>query len=69
MGTFDKEVIKNINKYIEKNDLSIKKIANESGITYHKLWSILTQTYSIKLGDYVAICKAFHEPLEMFFPK
>lgn len=69
MDTFDRDVIKNINEYIRKNDLSVKKISNESGITYHRLWSILTQSYSIKLSDYVAICKAFNEPLEYFFPK
>lgn len=69
MESFDRTVIMNINDYIERNNLSIKKIAKESGITYHRLWSILNQSSSIKLSDYFSICKAFNEPVDIFFPK
>lgn len=67
--SFDKKVIANINEYIAANNLSIKKIADEAGIGYHRLWSILVQSNSIKLSDYVTICKAFCEPLDYFMPK
>lgn len=66
---FDKKVIANINEYINANNLSIKKIADEVGIGYHRLWSILVQSNSIKLSDYIAICKAFCEPFDFFLPK
>lgn len=69
MDNFDKEVITNIKEYIKTNNLSVKKIAVASGITYHKLWSILTQSNSIKLSDYIAICSAFNEPFDTFLPK
>lgn len=68
-NTFDSKVIANINEYINLNNLSIKKIAEETGIGYHRLWSILGQSNSIKLGDYISICRAFHEPFDMFLPK
>lgn len=63
---FDREVIKAINNYIYKNDLSIRKIAETSGISYHRLWVILNQGNTIKLSDYVAICKACCEPFDYF---
>ena len=65
----DKEVIKKINHYITVNDISITKLAAATGISYHRLWSILNQSGTIKLCDYVAICKAFKEPFELFLPK
>lgn len=66
---FDKDVIKKINHYITVNDISIKKLAVASNISYHRLWSILNQSSTIKLSDYVAVCKAFKEPFDMFLPK
>lgn len=66
---FDRKVLANINRYIEANNLSVQKIAQEAGIEYHRLWSILFRSGSIKLSDYVALCKAFREPLEFFLPK
>ena len=69
MDNYDREVIRNINQYILDNDLSIKKIANETGISYHRLWSILVKSGSIKLSDYIAICKACCEPIDYFLPK
>ncbi len=69
MDIYDRNVIKNINDYIAANDISIKKLANAANISYHRLWSILSQSYSIKLGDYIAICNACHEPFEFFLPK
>lgn len=66
---FDREVIKNINNYIKEYNLSVSKIAKEAGISYHRLWCILTKSYSIKLSDYVAICRACCEPFETFFPE
>ena len=65
----DKEVIKKINNYILENDISITKLAKVSGISYHKLWSILNQSKTINLSDYVAICEAFQEPFELFLSK
>lgn len=69
MNTFDRKVIQNIKRYISENNLSIKKIANETKISYHRLWSILEQSNSIKLSDYIAICKACREDFDFFFPK
>ena len=65
----DKEVIENIKRYIESNDISINKLSKEAGIPYHRIWLILNKNYAVKLGDYVAICKAFREPLDFFLPK
>ena len=62
----DTKVIVRIKYYIEKHDISLSKLAKASKISYHNLWVILNQNYSIKLGDYVAICKALNEPLDFF---
>ena len=62
----NEQILSRINSYIEANDLSIPKIAKEAGMDYFKLWSILNRNHPIKLTDYVAICRAFHEPLETF---
>ena len=69
MNNNDQEVINNIKEYILSNDISVRKLADEAGIAYHRLWSILKQNSSIKLSDYIAICKACHEPLDLFIPK
>lgn len=65
----DREVIKNINQYIITNDISIKKLADVSKIPYHRLWVILNKNYTVSVGDYVAICRAFEEPIDFFIPK
>ena len=62
----DKKVIQKIKEYIEVNDISLNKLADASGITYHRLWSILNQSDTIKLKDYIAICQAFQEPFDLF---
>lgn len=62
-------VIENIKDYIRVNNLSMRKIAAESEMTYYRLWSILTRNKGIKLNDYVALCRAFREPLDLFIPK
>lgn len=59
----------NIKNYIEENGLSLSKISKASGITYNSLWGILHRRQSIRLDDYVALCRAFKEPLEKFIPK
>lgn len=64
----DQEVIKKIKQYIITNNISLTKLANEAKITYHNLWVILNQSHSIKLGDYIAICRAVKEPLDFFIP-
>lgn len=66
MDSYDREVIKKINNYILEYNISIKKLANAANIPYHRLWTILNQSYSIKLSDYVGICKAFNEPVTKF---
>lgn len=68
-GLFDYEVLKRINLYISANNLSIEKIAKESGMTYIQLWSLLKRNKSIKLSDYISLCNAFNEPIDMFIPK
>ena len=62
-------VIEKIKTYIETNDLSLKKIAEAAGIGYYSLWSMLNRNQTIKLDDYVALCRAFKEPLDKFIPK
>ena len=64
-----KTVNENIKNYIEENELSLSKIAKASGITYNNLWAIMNRRNSIRLDDYVALCRAFKEPLEKFIPK
>lgn len=65
----DKKVIKEIKRYIESNDISINKLSKESGIPYHRLWTIINYNQAITLGDYLLICKAFKEPFDFFLPK
>ena len=62
----DKAVIEKINRYIIVNDISLNKLASASGISYHRLWTILNQNDTIKLKDYIAICEAFKEPFDLF---
>lgn len=63
---FDKEVVRRINEYIKKNNLSIPKIAASSGIPYQRLYHLLYNSQLIKLREYVALCETFDEPLEYF---
>lgn len=62
-------VIERIKLYIETNNLSLKKIAEAAGIGYYSLWSMLNRNQTIKLDDYVALCRALKEPLDKFIPK
>ncbi len=62
----DRIVIRKIKRYIEVNDISLNKLADASGISYHRLWTILNQSDTIKLKDYIAICEAFKEPFDLF---
>ena len=63
---FDEAVIARINNYIEENNLSHKKIAEASGMTYQQLYQIRKQNQYLKLREYVALCKAFNEPFDKF---
>ena len=54
-------------KQVLYND--IQKLAKESNIPYHRLWTIINQNRKITVGDYVAICKALFEPLDYFIPE
>ena len=65
----DQIVIKRIKEYIITNNISISKLATEARIPYHRLWLILNQSYTIKLGDYIAIVRAIKEPFDFFIPK
>lgn len=67
--TINDSIIEKLNAYIEANNLSVKKIAKAAGIEYNHLWKILNKNKTIRLDDYVAICRAFREPLERFIPK
>lgn len=69
MDTINDSIIDKINEYIEVNGLSVKKIAKEAGLDYNHLWKILNRNKTIKLEDYVALCRAFREPMEKFIPK
>lgn len=64
--TFDKEVVQRISDYIEKNNLSLPKIASASGMPYQRLYHLLYNSALIKLREYVALCETFHEPLDYF---
>ena len=66
INAFDIKVIKRINDYIAGNGLSVSKIAKEVGMDYKTLWSLLNRNGSIKLSDYVDLCRAFKEPFEKF---
>lgn len=65
----DKKVVDNIRRYVADNDISIQKLAKESNIPYHRLWTIINQNRKITVGDYDAICKAVFEPLDYFIPE
>ena len=69
MDTITETIIDKINEYIEVNGLSVKKIAKEAGLDYNHLWKVLNRNKTIKLEDYVALCRAFREPMEKFIPK
>lgn len=64
----DRKVIEKISRYILDNDISLKKLAKEADMPYHRLWCLLNQNGTIKLADYVAICKAVKEPFDLFLP-
>ena len=63
---FDERVIDRINDYIKENNLSMKKIAAEAGMTYSQLYQLLHKNQVIKLREYVNLCKAFKEPFDKF---
>ena len=63
---FDERVIDRINDYIKENNLSMKKIAAEAGMTYSQLYQLLHKNQVIKLMEYVNLCKAFKEPFDKF---
>lgn len=66
---FDNEVLQNIKEYIARNNLSMKKIAEETGLTYIQLWTLLNRNQSMKLNDYIALCRTFQEPIDTFIPE
>ena len=65
----DKKILDNIKQYIIENDISLNKLAKETDIPYHRLWTIINQNNKITVGNYVAICRAVFEPLDYFIPK
>lgn len=65
-NTIDSKTKDRIKAYIEENNLSMPKIAEAANMTYIQLWSLLNRWKTINLGDYVALCRAFKEPLEKF---
>jgi len=67
--SIDLEVISNLNNYIISNNISLPKLAKEANLPYHNLWAILNHYNSIKVGDYVSICRALNEPIDFFIPK
>lgn len=64
--SFDEAVIDRINYYIDDNKLSHKKIASAAGMTYSQLYQLRHKNQTIKLREYVALCRAFNEPFERF---
>lgn len=64
--TFDEKVIDRINEYIKENDLSLRNIADFSGLTYQQLYQMLHRNQLLKLREYVLLCQTFQEPLERF---
>ena len=67
--TINDRIIDEINDYIRVNNISVKKTAKAAGIDYNHLWKVLNRNKTIRLDDYVALCRAFREPLERFIPK
>lgn len=65
----NEQILTRIKDYIATNNLSLPKIAKEAGLDYFKLWALLNRSQTIKLTDYVALCRAFREPLETFIPE
>lgn len=65
----NEQILNRINDYIKANNLSLPKIAEAAGMDYFKLWALLNRKHQIKLTDYVALCRAFREPLETFIPE
>ena len=63
---FDEVVVGRINDYISKNNLSLNKIADATGMTYAQLYQMTRFNQTIKLREYVALCRAFNEPFERF---
>ena len=63
---FDREIVQRIAAYIDKNNLSLAKIAATSGMPYQRLYHLLYNSQLIKLREYVALCETFHEPFDYF---
>ena len=55
--TVDKKVLDNIKQYIFDNDISIQKLAKESNIPYHRLWTIINQNRKITVGSLTSTAK------------
>lgn len=64
--SFDEAVVDRINSYIEENDLSHKKVAEATGMTYQQLYQLRHKNQCIKLREYIKLCEAFNEPFEKF---
>ena len=62
----DKKIINKIRDYILDNDISVYKLAEASGIPYHRLWFLLNKSQTINVADYIAICNAIKEPIDLF---
>lgn len=65
----NQDIINNIKNYVAKNEISLSKLANVMNTSYHNVWFLLNQKKALNVGDYIAICRAFDEPLDFFIPK
>lgn len=63
---FDKRVSERIAKYCRDNDISLRKLAREAGLTNNQIYFITTNRSTISLEHYIRICKALKEPIDYF---
>lgn len=63
---FDREVSERISNYCRDNDISLRKLAKEAGLTNNQIYFITTHRSTISLDHYVRICKALKEPVDYF---
>lgn len=55
-----------IKKYLEKNKISVKKLAELSGINVRTLYSVFNYNRKITIEEYILICEALDVEVNYF---
>lgn len=66
MNNTDAKVKALLTQYIDRNNISLPKLAKAAGIPHSRLYRICYKESRISLEDYVRLCNATGEPLNYF---